>query len=121
MKNEEKEAFWREVEAKITRIPNDERIIFGGDLNEHIGTGNTKLTERIRGIWGIDTENVEGVNIVDFALATDLAILNTFFKKREDQLNIYRSVNKSSQIDFLLCRKEHLKEIKNCKVFLFFN
>jgi len=107
--DEEKEAFWREVKAEITRILNDERIIFESDLNGHIKTGNTKLTERIKRIWGTGTENVEGVNIVDFALATDLAILNTFFKKQEDQLNTYRSGNRSSQIDFLLCRREHLK------------
>jgi hypothetical protein len=62
-------------------IPNEERIFFAADLNGHIERRNTGITERIRGIWGVGEGNEEGDRVIDFALATDLAILNTFFKK----------------------------------------
>ncbi|KAI5720850.1 hypothetical protein M8J77_012470 [Diaphorina citri] len=114
--DEEKEAFWREVEQEVTSIPSNERIIFGGDLNGHIGKGNTEETERIRGIWGTGTENEEGTKILDFALASDLAILNTYFQKKEALYITYKSGNRTSQIDFMLCRRRHLKEVKNCKI-----
>lgn len=113
--DEEKEAFWREVEEEVSNIPNDERIFLAGDLNGHIGSGNTEVTERIRGIWGVGNRNEEGDRITDFALATDMAILNTFFKKEEKQLITYKSGDKCSQIDFILARRQHLKEVRNCK------
>ncbi|KAL1454893.1 hypothetical protein WDU94_009023 [Cyamophila willieti] len=114
--DEEKDAFWREVEEAVSDIPEDERIFLAGDLNGHIGKGNTETTERIRGIWGVGDQNEEGDRIVDFALASDMAILNTFFKKNEKQLLTYKSGERTSQIDFILARRKHIKEVKNCKV-----
>lgn len=60
--------------------------------------------------------NEEGDRITDFALATDMAILNTFFKKEDNQLITYKSGDRCSQIDFILARRQHLKEVRNCKV-----
>uniref|UniRef100_A0A8D8SH78 Craniofacial development protein 2 n=2 Tax=Cacopsylla melanoneura TaxID=428564 RepID=A0A8D8SH78_9HEMI len=111
-----KEAFWRELEHEISAMPNDERIILGSDLNAHIGRGNSELTSRIRGIWGMGDENDEGKAVADFAVAADLAILNTFFQKHDNHYLTYRSGGRTSQIDFLLCRRQHLKEVSNCKV-----
>ncbi|KAL1448566.1 hypothetical protein WDU94_013996 [Cyamophila willieti] len=45
-----------------------------------------------------------------------MAIINTYFKKEEKQLITYKSGNKFSQIDFILARRQHLKEIRNCKI-----
>ncbi|KAI5725012.1 hypothetical protein M8J77_010024 [Diaphorina citri] len=114
--DDEKDAFWEEIEREISSIPSNERIFFGGDLNGHIGCGNTEITEQIRGIWGIGSLNQEGERVMDFALGTDLAILNTYFQKDENKLITYKSGNRSSQIDFILCRRQHVKEIKDCKV-----
>ncbi|KAI5739350.1 hypothetical protein M8J77_018157 [Diaphorina citri] len=106
----------REVEEVVSSIPDDERIFLAGDLNGHIGRGNTEVTARIRGIWGVGNNNEEGDRITDFALATDMAILNTFFKKEDNQLITYKSGDRCSQIDFILARRQHLKEVRNCKV-----
>ncbi|XP_008487382.1 uncharacterized protein LOC103524157, partial [Diaphorina citri] len=95
--DDEKDAFWREVEEEISKIPDDERIFLAGDLNGHIGKGNTEVTQRIRGIWGVGNQNEEGDRITDFALATDMAILNTFFKKEERHLITYKSGDRASQ------------------------
>ena len=42
--------------------------------------------------------------MLNFALAYDLLIANTVFKKRESHLVTFRSGQHSSQIDFILTR-----------------
>ena len=44
--------------------------------------------------------------MLNFALAYDLLIANTVFKKRESHLVTFRSGQHSSQIDFILVRRE---------------
>ena len=58
--------------------------------------------------------NEEGERIVDFALAFDMAINNTFFTS--ENYATYSSGGRQTQIDFLLCRRNHLVEVKNCKI-----
>ena len=48
---------------------------------------------------------VEGEDVLNFALAYDLLIANTVFKKRESHLVTFRSGQHSSQIDFILARR----------------
>ena len=49
---------------------------------------------------------IEGEDILDFAVAFDLMIANTFFKKRESHLVTFSSGQHSSQIDFVLARRK---------------
>ena len=49
-------------------------------------------------------------------IAFDLAIVNTFFEKKVNQFVTYNSGVRESQIDLLMCRICHLKEVINCKV-----
>lgn len=112
---EEKETFWRQMDQELRSIPEGERVIVGGDLNGHVGMSRDEI-ERIHGGWGVGERNEEGERVVGFAMAFDLAIGNTFFEKRASQLVTYRSGGRESQIDFLMCRRSHLKEAKNCKV-----
>ncbi|KAI5726127.1 hypothetical protein M8J77_024147 [Diaphorina citri] len=114
--DEVKESFWRELEQEISSTPNHEKLFLGGDLNAHIGKRTDDTTERVRGRWGTGVENEEGKTLIEFAVATDLAVCNTFFQKNESQLITYRSGGTKSQIDFILCRRQQLKEVKNCKV-----
>ena len=46
----------------------------------------------------------------------DLAIVNTFFMKKVNQFVTYNSGGRESQIDFLMCRICHLKEVANCNL-----
>ena len=61
-------------------------------------------------------KNDEGERILDFSVSFDLAIVNTWFEKKESQCMTYKSGERESQIDFLMCRRSQLKEINNCKV-----
>ncbi|XP_066969208.1 craniofacial development protein 2-like [Macrobrachium rosenbergii] len=110
---EEMSMFWRELDEVLTSISEEERVVLGGDLNGHIGT-DRRVTSRIHGGLGMGERNEEGEGIIDFAVAFDMALINSFFMKKD--YVTYRSGGRDGQIDFLLCRRQHLKEVKDCKV-----
>ena len=60
--------------------------------------------------------NDEGENIVDTAITFVLHIVNTFFENKVDQFVTYNSGGRASQIDFLMCRRCHLKVVIHCKM-----
>ncbi|XP_042894046.1 uncharacterized protein LOC122267910 [Penaeus japonicus] len=62
----------------MLHIP-EEEVWLGGDLNGQVGEWNRK-TDIIE-CHGIGRRNPEENTIVDFALANQLAVLNTFFRK----------------------------------------
>ena len=41
---------------------------------------------------------------------------NTYFEKRNQQKLTYSSGNRSTQIDYILCIKQQLKNVVDCKV-----
>ena len=54
--------------------------------------------------------------VVDFAKRMDLAIVNTYFKKKDKHRVTYKSGGKSTQVDYVMCKRKGLKEMCNCKV-----
>lgn len=64
----------------------------------------------------MEGKNEEGESILDFCLANNMSITNTFFKRTHDQYITYKSGIRETQIDFLLCRRKHLGEVKSFKV-----
>ena len=112
---EEKDAFWEEMDQELRTIPVRERIIIGGDLNGHLGISRAGIS-RVHGGWGVGERNEGGERVIDFAVAFDLALINTFFEKKMNRLITYSSGGRESQIDLLLCKRDHLVEIRNCKV-----
>ncbi|KAK3545365.1 hypothetical protein QTP70_005980 [Hemibagrus guttatus] len=95
---EEKERFWSEL-----------------DFNGHGGEGNTG-DEEVMGKLGVKERNLEGQMVVDFAKRMDMAVVNSYFQKREEHRVTYKSGGRSTQVDYILCRRGHLKEISDCKV-----
>jgi hypothetical protein len=55
-------------------------------------------------------------NILDFVVAYNLVIANTFFRKRYSHLVTFSSGHRSSQIDFVLTRREDKRACLDCKV-----
>ena len=80
---EEKEAFWEEIDELMESIPRSERVVIGADFNGHVGSGNVG-DERVMGTHGFGERNAEGQMIVDFASRMEMAVLNTYFDKREE-------------------------------------
>ncbi|KAI5085843.1 hypothetical protein C0J45_23588 [Silurus meridionalis] len=46
----------------------------------------------------------------------EIAVVNTYFKKKEDHRVTYNSGGRCTQVDYVLCRRCNLKEIGDCKV-----
>ena len=113
---EEKDEFWRQLDEEVLTVPRSESLVIGGDLNGHIGQDNMNV-DRVHGGWAVGHRNPEGDRILDFAVAFDMSVVNTFFEKTQEQLVTYKSGGQVSQIDYILWRREELKEIKNSKTF----
>jgi len=50
---------------------------------------------------------VGGISVLDFAVAFDLLVVNSLFKKKEDHLVTFKSSSCKTQIDYFLRRKEN--------------
>ena len=114
---EEKNDFWEDLDGLIESISKEERIVLGADLNGHVGEGNIG-DEEIMGRYGAGTRNKKGSMVVDFGKRMDLAIVNTYFKKKDKHRVTYKSGGKSTQVDYVMCRRRNLKEMCDCKVIL---
>ncbi|KAJ8347031.1 hypothetical protein SKAU_G00284320 [Synaphobranchus kaupii] len=110
---EEKEEFWSVL--WFSGVPARERVVIGADFNGHVGEGN-KGDEEVMGRYGVKKRNVEGQMVVDFAKRMGMAVVNTYFTKREEHRITYKSGGRCTQVDYVLCRRCNLKEVRNCKV-----
>ena len=54
--------------------------------------------------------------VVDFVRRMDLAIVNTYFKKKDKRSVTYKSGGKSAQVNYVISRRRDLKKICDCKV-----
>ena len=114
---EEKNDFWEDLDGLIESISTEERIVLGADLSGHVGERNIGNQE-IMGRYGAGTRNKEGSMVVDFWKRMDSAIVNTYFKKKDEHTVTYKSGRKSIQVDYVMCRRRNLKEMCDCKVIL---
>ena len=89
---EEKNDFWKDLDGLIESVSKEETIVLGTDLNGHVGKGNIG-NEEIMGRYSTGTRNKEG------SLVVDLAIVNTYFKKKDEHRVTYKSGGKSTQVD----------------------
>ncbi|KAM2034227.1 hypothetical protein ACFX16_037464 [Malus domestica] len=110
-----KEKFWEDLGDLVKGIAQTEKVFIGGDLNGHVGN-ETCNYGGFHGGHGFGERNEDGEAILDFAMAYDLFLVNTFFKKREEHVITYKSVSLKTQIDFLLMRKGDRITCKDCKV-----
>ena len=90
---EEKNDFWEDLDGLIESVSTEERIVLGADLNGHVGEANIG-DEEIMGRYGAGTRNKEGSMVVDFWKRMDLAIVNTYFKKKDEHRVTYKSGGK---------------------------
>ncbi|GJW28207.1 craniofacial development protein 2 [Tanacetum coccineum] len=80
----EKKTFWDSLDKVMREFLTDQRLIFGGDLNGHIGAA-TEGYAGVYGGFGYGVRNEEG-HAIDFAIAHDLVVVNSHFKKRDHHL-----------------------------------
>ncbi|KAK3560441.1 hypothetical protein QTP86_008438 [Hemibagrus guttatus] len=87
---EEKERFWSELDEVMESIPTGERVVIGADFNGHVDEGN-KGDDEVMGKFGVKERNLEGQMVVDLAKRMDMAVVNTYFQKREEHRVTYKS------------------------------
>nr|CDJ96362.1 craniofacial development protein 2-like [Haemonchus contortus] len=93
----EKDEFYLSLDATIRSAPEGDYPTIEGDLSGHVGSERRRLG-RVHVGQGIGVRTEEGKNVLDLALAHDLAL---FFAKRKAQTVIYNSVGK------IMCSSEY--------------
>ena len=77
--------------------------------NGHVGEGN-RDGENVMSKFGVKDRNLEGQAMVDFTKTMEMAVVNTFFQKREEPRVTLKCGGRSTQI----CRRGNLREIRDC-------
>jgi hypothetical protein len=71
--------FWEKLDALVNSVPISEKLFIGGDLNGYVGSTRVGF-EGVHGGFGYESRN-QGEGILNFALAYDLIVANTLFRK----------------------------------------
>ena len=113
--DEEKECFWNEVFHLVSCSPQNEMVVFAGDMNGHVGSSNAGY-EGTHGGFGYGSRNADGSRILEFADGLNLVICNTLFTKQEAKLVTYSAGPVKSTVDYIMVRQEDKAKICNVKV-----
>ena len=98
-------------------ISRDEKVFIGGDFNGHIGK-EADSYKSVHGGFGLGVRNESGEQLLHFALAHDLFIANSIFRKKEEHLITYKSGGHATQIDYALVRIRDRVSCRDYKVVL---
>jgi hypothetical protein len=107
--------FWEELDTLVSNAPISVKLFIGGDLNVHVGSTRVGFDE-VHECFEYESMNQEGDDILNFALAYDLIVANTIFRKRISHLVTFSSGRHCSQIDFILTKREDRHACLDCKV-----
>jgi hypothetical protein len=107
--------FWEELDALVSSVPISEKLFIGGDLNGYVGSTRVGFDGVYEG-FEYGSTNQEGDDILNFALAYDLIVANTLFRKSVSHLVTFSSGQHYRQIDFILARREDSHACLDCKV-----
>ena len=99
----------------MRNIKSEEEIIIGADLNGHVGRDRSGF-EKEHGGHSFGDRIEEGEDVLRFAQAYNLGLVNTFSQKQEEHLITYKSGNRRTTIDYILVKRTDLKAAKDCKV-----
>jgi exonuclease III len=110
-----KRRLWEDLEDMVREVLSSEKFFIGEDFNDHVGTARWEF-ERVHEGFGYGEQNQEGENILNFAIAYDFMVANTFFRKKKSLLITFNSDQHSSQIDFVLTRREERPNCMDYKV-----
>ena len=110
-----KKSFWNEVFHLVSCIPQNEMVVFAGDMNGHIGSSNVGY-DGTHGGFGYGSRNTDGSRILEFADGINLVICNTLFTKQEAKLVTYVAGPVKSTVDYIMVRQEDKAKVHNIKV-----
>ena len=83
---EETKKFWSKLDKVVESIPSEERDVIGADFNGHVGEREHRRLGNDRQAWG---QAKEPRIVVGFAKIIEMAVVNTYFPKREEHRVTY--------------------------------
>ena len=96
--------FWEHLDEVIQNISQSKKLVIGGDSNGHIGRERNGYDSAHKG-FKYGERNDGGESILDFVVACEFAIVNSYFKKKEKHLLTFKSCRTKMQIDYFLMRE----------------
>uniref|UniRef100_A0A914XGR0 Craniofacial development protein 2 n=1 Tax=Plectus sambesii TaxID=2011161 RepID=A0A914XGR0_9BILA len=99
--SEEKADFWQLLNGMMQSVSAEEQVLVLGDLNGHLGMARSGY-KQVHGGYAISNRNQEGEDVLAFMLTYDMALTNTYFKKKNEHLATYSSSGIKTQIIFCL-------------------
>jgi hypothetical protein len=73
----------------VRGVSSSEKLFIGGDLNGHVGTVRGGF-EMVHEGFGYGDKNQEREDILNFTIAYDLMVANTFFRKKKIIFNYFQ-------------------------------
>ncbi|KAK6751142.1 hypothetical protein RB195_002860 [Necator americanus] len=112
---EEKASFWKDLEQYVQSLEGEEVLLIGGDFSGHVGSRKDGF-ESCPGGCGHGAQNDDGLRILEYAVASDLIIANTQYRKRKSHLITYTSGGRETLIDFWMLRRRDRRLLQDSKV-----
>ena len=110
-----KDQFYYALQSTIARVSSSEQLIISGNWNGHVGSHSTAF-ENVHGGQALGKGNHESERLLEFAVANELVVGNSWFKKKFEHLVTYQSRDCKAQIDYILCKRSFRKMVSNVKV-----
>ena len=99
-----KDQFYYALQSTIARVSPSKQLIISVDWNGHIGSHSTAF-EDVHGGQALGKRNHEGKRLLEFAVASELVVGNSWFKKKFEHLVTYQSGDCKTQIDYILYKR----------------
>ena len=110
-----KDQFYYALQSTIAKVSSSKQLIISGDWNGHIESHSTAF-EDVHGVQALGKRNHEGERLLKFAVANDLVVGNSWFKKKFEHLVTHQSGDCKTQIDYILYKRSFRKMVSNVKV-----
>ena len=110
-----KDQFYYALQSTMARVSSSEQLIISGDWNGHIGPHSTAF-EDVHGGQAFGKRNHEGERLLEFAVANELVVGNSWFKKKFEHLVTYQSGDCKTQMYYILYIRSFKKMVSNVKV-----
>ncbi|CAF1279547.1 unnamed protein product [Adineta steineri] len=78
--------FYLQLQETIDKVPKGDMIILMGGSNARVGKQEHLTMPQTVGPYAIDAKNANGIRFMDFCLANDFIIANTFFQHKSVHL-----------------------------------
>ena len=83
--------------------PRSKKLFTGGDFSGHIHVESDRY-DTVHGGFSYGGKSNGGVSVLDFTVAYELLVVNSYFKKKDDHLVTFKSGSTKTQIDYFLIK-----------------